>query len=201
MSYLVEKILKEAIQNELTNLFNNKDLKKMLSGELMGRDTSKLNSLFETLKSLKDKYPKQLIPKQTIFYRVDTIEKSEELENLILEDAMPVKNFLLSGTRLHGDKLSNCTYSPKNNIQSWTVDEDFVWEHWYNVYIHGQSKDFSFDSEKYYPAIYITKNSEDMIFDTDFLDTLKEKLGGQQGEGEVIRYSQKPLNCEVIIIS
>jgi hypothetical protein len=181
---------------------SNKVLINYLKGNLIGKDKSELIELLQKLIPYKNKLPNILKPEGTIFYRVDVIERTPELEQNIIENGISIRDkpYIRQLSKLNADLLKNIEYKPKDIIQGWTSEEEFVWEHWYNVYIHGQGRDYIFDDEKYFAAIYITNNLKDFIFNEDWLDEFRSEVGGNGYEKESLRLG-KNFNCNVIIIN
>ena len=126
-------------QNISIKIKSNKFLINYIKGNLIGKDKSELVELLEKLIPYKNQLPNILKPEGKIFYRVDTIERTPELEQNIIEKGIGIRNkpFIRNLTKLNADLLKNIEYKPKDIIQGWTSEEEFVWEHWYNVYIHG----------------------------------------------------------------
>jgi hypothetical protein len=189
-------------QNISIKIKSNKFLINYIKGNLIGKDKSELVELLEKLIPYKNQLPNILKPEGKIFYRVDTIERTPELEQNIIEKGIGIRNkpFIRNLTKLNADLLKNIEYKPKDIIQGWTSEEEFVWEHWYNVYIHGQGGDYIFDNKKYFSAIYITNNLEDFIFNENWLDEFRSEVGGNGYEKESLRLGRN-FKCDVIIIN
>jgi hypothetical protein len=97
------------------------------------------------------------------------------------------------------DLLENVTYKPKNKLQGWTSDKDFVFEHWYNVYVMGQGGDYVFDEENYFSCVYVLKDTTDLLFNEIFLDELRSYFNGNGDESESLRLGNEVV-CDVIIL-
>lgn len=137
-----------------------------------------------------------------MFYRTDTILKTPELEERIIDDAYTVRDkpYIQYLSKLNADLLKGIKYQPKNKLQGWTSEEEFVWEHWYNVYIHNQGGDYVFDDENYFSCVYILKDTNDLLFNENFLDELRYKFGGNGSEMETLRLGGDVI-CDVIIMN
>ena len=104
------------------------------------------------------------------------------------------------GSGLNADLLEKIQYQPKNKLQGWTSDEEFVWEHWYNIYVHNQGGDYVFDNENYFSCVYILNNTTDFLFNETFLDELRMYFGGNGEEFESLRIGDDVI-CDVIIMN
>lgn len=200
--YLNEQQEQYSENDIITDLKSNELLKKYLTGGFMGSNNSDLFNSIKYLIPLKDKYPNILKPKSKIFYRTDTILKTPELEQMIIDDAYTVRDkpYIKHLSRLNADLLKSVKYQPKNKLQGWTSDEEFVWEHWYNVYIHNQGGDYVFNDENYFSCVYILNNTTDFLFNETFLDELRMYFGGNGEEFESLRIGGDVI-CDVIIMN
>jgi hypothetical protein len=201
--YLNEQESKILSEKEIIKILQNSELlKQYLTGKMMGKPNLKLYNFLNNFKQYKDIYPSILKPNGSVFYRTDTILRTPELEQMIVDEAYTVKNkpYIQHISRLNADLLKGIKYQPKNKLQGWTSDEEFVWEHWYNVYIHNQGGDYVFDDENYFSCVYILNNTNDFLFNENFLDKLRNKFGGNGDELESIRLGGDVV-CDVIIMN
>jgi hypothetical protein len=188
-----ELIIEELKKNEL--------LKNYLTGQFIGKDNKELYDSLKKYLPLKNKYPKIFKPKSKIFYRTDTILRTPQLEYEIINKGVSQRKLPLIEHLSHfsADLLENVTYEPKNKLQGWTSDKDFVFEHWYNVYVMGQGGDYDFDEEKYFSCVYVLKDTTDLLFNEIFLDELRSYFNGNGDESESLRLGNEVV-CDVIIL-
>jgi hypothetical protein len=201
--HLNEQESKILTEKEIIKILQNSELlKQYLTGEMMGKSNLELYTFLNNFKQYKDIYPNIFKPNGNVFYRTDTILKTPELEQMIMDDAYTVRNkpYIQHLSRLNADLLKGIKYQPKNKLQGWTSDEEFAWEHWYNVYIHNQGGDYVFDDENNFSCVYILNNTNDFLFNENFLDKLRNKFGGNGDELESIRLGGDVV-CDVIIMN
>ena len=185
----------------IEELKNNKLLEDYLTGQLIGKDN---NQLYDSLKKyipLKNKYPKIFKPSSKVFYRTDTILKTPQLQSEIINKGVSQRKLPLIEhlSQFSADLLENITYKPNNQLQGWTSDKDFVFEHWYNVYVMGQGGNYVFDEEKYFSCVYVLKEKTDLLFNEIFLDELRSYFNGNGDESESLRLGNEVI-CDVIIL-
>ena len=201
--YLNEEKSKLLTEKQIIKILENSELLKLyLTGKMIGNSNVELYNFLNDFKKYKDIYPNIFKPNGNIFYRTAAILKTSELEEIIIDNGYPVKNkpFIKQLSGFNADLLKGFKYHPNNKLQGWTSDEEFVWEHWYNVYIEKQSGNFIFDDEKYFSCVYILKKTDDMFFNEKFLDELRHKFKGNGDELESIRLGGDVV-CDVIIMN
>ena len=185
----------------IEELKNNELLGKYLRGEYIGKNNNELYNSLKKYIPLKNKYPKIFKPSSNVFYRTDTILRTPKLEYEIMDMGIGQRDLPLIRHLSHfsADLLENVKYEPKNKLQGWTSDKDFVFEHWYNVYVMGQGGNYVFDEEKYFSCVYVLKDTTDLLFNEIFLDELRSYFNGNGDESESLRLGSE-VNCDVIII-
>jgi hypothetical protein len=186
----------------IDELKNNKLLGDYLTGQFIGKSNEALYNSLKKYIPLKNKFPKIFKPKSKIFYRTDTILRTPQLEYEIMDMGIGQRDLPLIRHLSHfsADLLENVKYEPKNKLQGWTSDKDFVFEHWYNVYVMGQGGDYVFDEENYFSCVYVLKDTTDLLFNEIFLDELRSYFNGNGDESESLRLGSE-VNCDVIIIT
>jgi len=201
--FLNEQESKILTEKEIIKILqSSKLLKQYLTGEMIGKSNLELYNFLNNFKQYKDIYPNIFKPNGNVFYRTDTILKTPQLEEMIINDAYLVRDkpYIKHLSRLNADLLKGIKYQPKNKLQGWTSDEEFVFEHWYNVYIQNQGGDYVFDDENYFSCVYILNNTNDLLFNENFLDKLRHKFGGNGSESESLRLGGDVI-CDVIIMN
>lgn len=64
----------------------------------------------------------------------------------------------------------------------------------------GQGGNYVFDEEKYFPCVYVLKDTNDLLFNEILLDELRSYFNGNGDESESLRLGSE-VNCDVIIIN
>jgi len=187
-------ILKEI--NTHRNIFSDDEYQLLvdyLKGKLNKSDKSDLINLIKKLQDIKKSHPELQTKPFDKAYRVDILPINKipvPLEALDIEYGGEKYGNVFGGkNNFQLAKLDSIPFESKSELTGWTVDKDFAFEMLYDT-----SKDNNFQNTV--PVVYeINYNSQDFIFDVDFLENIRSEETGYGYEAETIhigKISQLP---------
>jgi len=161
-----------------------------LHGQFSERD--KLVNAFRELKKCTGHFPKELSPSTGIIYRGVRRTASDLIKVKDWKYSDPTRQNIVGTVR----------YESRYPIQSWTTNSLVAWGFASGWKISKQFKQGDFVEGGYYPCVFMgVVNKNDLLFSSDFIARFKDKagLGILRNEHEVVRISNEPFTCKIIV--
>jgi hypothetical protein len=174
-------------------------LEKWLGFEMVFQQKSEMVRAFKELKKCTGHFPAELTPETTVLYRgtrreIDVLKQMKDLKVQSIS-ALPGK--FISG------KLKYTSMYP---MQSWSVKAVVAHGFAERGSLGGSWKSDSYGMREHapnmIPAVFMANFSRnDLLFNSKFLDKFAGKKWGalMQGEGEIIRISNSPVDAKLYI--
>jgi len=161
-----------------------------LHGQFSERD--KLVDAFRELKKCTGHFPKELSPSTGIIYR--GVRRTAT-------DLIRVKDWKYSD-QTRKVMIGTVKYESRYPIQSWTTNSMVAWGFASTRKTAKQFQQGDFVEGGYYPCVFMgVVNKNDLLFSSDFLSRFKHKagLGILRNEYEVVRISNEPFTCKIMV--